>query len=798
MLLANIRFGMRLMLRHPGFGVAAVGVISLGIGATTAVFTFIRAVLLTPLPYPDPGRLVTIQAQAPALQRRSALTMAEFHALRERTDLFDSVATANSSEGNLTGVDDMEAVVAASVSDNLLQTLGVTPAVGVQVSNREHLADGRVQGVNVSYELWQRRWRGDPEIVGRSVEINNRQMTIVGVLPAGLRVYLGSVSALPPQVDIWFPGAPDVGVNNRAVPTIARLRQGVTLGSAQAALDAWIPTFMSENPASYSFTGPVALSVTSLHDDVARESRPALLALGGAVGFVMLIACANLGNLLLARTMSRRRELAVRAAIGASRGRIVIQLATEAAALASAGIVGGLLIAQWTIDALKSLAPASLPRQELIGIDISIALFAVAVSFGTTIVAGLLAAWLATGRHAWNAVMRGEMESSGRTRAARTGLGAGQIAVSLVLLVAAGLLVRTFVNYRNVPLGFNPAGVLTMQVQLPVSVFDNVEKRLAFFDAALENVRQIGGVRHAGLGFPLPLAGIRFFEQVAVAGGEARTVSASIASPGYLESLEVPLRSGRYLDRADLRRDIFAVILDEMLAGQLFGTSDVLGQRLLLGRGREATVVGVSAPVRNVALRGEPTPHIWVPYSANAFTGMTLTVRAEGDPMRLATVVKEAVERLGPGRPIRRIRPLSDNVAAATADARFALFVIGAFAVMAVALAMVGVYGIAAHAVERRRREIAVRLALGANASRVMTLVLREGAILTGCGVVAGTAASLAVTRYLNTLLFEVSSRDAITFAAVAALIASAAIAATAVPSIRAVRTDPMKTLRAD
>ena len=564
MLLANIRYGIRLMLRHPAFGIAAVGVISMGIGATTAVFTLIRAVPLTPLPYPDPGRLVTIQAQAPSLPGPSPLTMAEFNALRERTDLFESVATANPSEGNLTGVEDMEAVVAASVSDNLLTTLGVTPALGVQVSNREHIANRRVHGVNVSYELWQRRWRGDRAIVGRSVEINNLPMTIVGVLPAGLRVYLGSTSGLSPEVDIWFPGAPDVG-NSRDVSTIARLRDSVTLGSAQAALDVWITRFISENEASYSFSGPVALSVVHLHDDVARTSRPALLALGGAVGFVLLAACANLGNLLLARTMSRRRELAVRAAIGASRGQIVIQLATEAAAFASVGVVGGLLMAQWAIDGLKWLAPASLPRQELLGIDVSIALFAVAVSFGTAIVVGLLAAWSATGREAWTA-MQGETKSPGRARAARLGLGAGQIAVSLVLLVAAGLLGRTFVNYRKVPLGFNPAGVLTMQVQLPVSVFDNVEKRLAFFDAALERVRQIGAVRAAGLGFPLPLDGVTLFEQVGVPGGEARSVSASIALPGYLESLEVPLRSGRYFDRTDLRRDIFPVILDETLA----------------------------------------------------------------------------------------------------------------------------------------------------------------------------------------------------------------------------------------
>ena len=421
----------------------------------------------------------------------------------------------------------MEVVVAASVSDNLLTTLGVTPALGVQVSNREHVANRRVHGVNVSYELWQRRWRGDRAIVGRSVEINNLPMTIVGVLPAGLRVYLGSTSGLSPEVDIWFPGAPDVG-NSRDVSTIARLRDGVTLDSAQAALDVWITRFISENEASYSFSGPVALSVVHLQDDVARTSRPALLALGGAVGFVLLVACANLGNLLLARTMSRRRELAVRAAIGASRGQIVIQLATEAAAFASVGVVGGLLMAQWAIDGLKWLAPSSLPRQELLGIDVSIALFAVAVSFGTAIVVGLLAAWSATGREAWTA-MQGETESPGRARAARLGLGAGQTAVSLVLLVAAGLLGRTFVNYRKVPLGFNPAGVLTMQVQLPVSVFDNVEKRLAFFDAALERVRQIGAVRAAGLGFPLPLDGVTLFEQVGVPGGEARSTFAGIS-----------------------------------------------------------------------------------------------------------------------------------------------------------------------------------------------------------------------------------------------------------------------------
>ncbi len=809
MLLANIRYAIRLLLRSPGFAVAALTVIALGIGVTTSVFTVVRAVLLTPLPYPDPARLVSVRANDPALARPGPLTMAEFAALRDRTDLFRAVATANASEGNLTAANDMESVSAASVSDELMPTLGVSTFAGRPVSNAEDTAAGRVTGVNISYELWQRRWRGDPTLVGRTVEINNRPMTIVGILPADLRLYLGSAAGLPTQIDVWFPGAPDTGPRNRAVPTIARLNDAVPLSAAQSALNEWMAGFAAERPSDYP-TGPVSLSLTPLNDDVAHDVRPALLALAGAVGFVLLVACANLGNLILARTLARRRELSLRAAIGATRGQLVIQLVVEAATLASLGVVGGLLVTQWAIDGLRWLAPASLPRRELIAVDLPVALFAIAVSFSCALVAGLLAAWSATRRDASNA-LRGDPDALPSARSTRAALVSSQIALSLVLLVGAGLLTRAFINLRNVPLGFDPEGVVSMQIQLPLSrstattteqLFDTTEKRLAFLTAAASTAREVAGVRDAGIGFPLPLERFQLWQQVAARiDGPAQTVSTLIALPGYLETLRVPLRSGRLFNETDQRRDMPAIV-DEELATAFFGSTEVTGRRVYLraanGTNREAEVIGVAGSIRQMNLRAAPSPQIWLPYSMRAFAGVSLVFRTDGDPVRVAAAVEEAIEGLAPGRPISRVRPLSDYVDAAVADTRFAIFVIGAFAVLAMVLTGVGVYGIAAYSTERRRREIAVRMALGANAGRVVSLVLREATALTICGVAGGIATSLAVTRYLETLLFQVDSRDASTFVVVVLVIVAVALTATLIPAIRAVTVDPMRALRAD
>jgi putative ABC transport system permease protein len=366
-LFADVKFAVRILMRNPPYAFATVAVVALGVGFSTAVFSVVRGVLLEQLPYPEVERLVVFRASGEGLPDEPALTAEEFHAIVERTDVFEVVATANSSPASLTGVDDMERVTSASISDDSLSLFGLAPTAGRHVTSRDDVGPTWVRAVDISYELWQRRYHGDPAIIGRDIEVNNLKMTVAGVMPRGFRLYLGDGTGVAPQIDIWFPGAPDVG-SARSCPVVGRLRRGVTLSSAQAAMDAFMTHHIATHPASYR-TGAVRLTLTPLAHDVVRTVRPALFAFSAAVGFVLLVACANLTNLLLARGSARTRELAVRTAIGASRARITRLLVVESAVIAGLGALAGILMADWVRDGLLAIAPASLPRRENIVLD---------------------------------------------------------------------------------------------------------------------------------------------------------------------------------------------------------------------------------------------------------------------------------------------------------------------------------------------------------------------------------------------------------------------------------------------
>ena len=801
MLLRDVRVSLRTLRRNPSFALAALAVVALGIGATTAVFTVVRAVLLQPLPYREPDRLVVFRSDAPGFAHVPAITTQEFLALRDRTDIFEGIGTINDSHANLTGVEDMEAVSAASISDNFLPLLGVAPAMGRQVSSREDVGPRWVRAVNISYELWQRRWRGDPGLVGRHIEVNNLDLVVAGVMPRGFRTYLGAGTDVASRIDIWFPGAPDAGPDSRSVPAIARLAPGVTIAAAQRAVDAFMDPFIAAHAAGYR-TGRARLSLVGLGDDVVHAVLPALLALAGAVAFVLLVACANLTNLLLARACARTRELAVRTAVGASRGQLVAQLATESVVLACLGAAAGLVVAHWGIAALLHFAPPTLPRRESIGVDGVVAGFAAGMSLLCSLAFGLIPAW-----HATRTDVSGRLKHDpSATRGAgitRGVLVASQLALSLVLLVAAGLMARAFVSLHQVSLGFDPARVLRMRVDINRHRFDTPEKRWAFYTAVAAAVRQLPGIEEVGAGFPVPFDDVRVTQRFAVSADvPERSAAAFVAMPGYLEALRVPLLAGRYFTAADNGRPAPRVIVDQRLADLAWPGANAVGQRLLLGARTAARqwaeVVGVVAPVRTQDLRNEPTPQIWVTYVTKPYFESGLIVRAQSHPAALAAAVKRAVERLGGGRPVSDIRLLEDDVADATAETRFALFVLGTFALVAVVLTAVGVYGVVAYATARRTREIAVRLALGGGAPRVVALVLRESAASTAAGLIAGALMARGLTRYLESLLFRVGPNDLTTFGVVALVLGAVALGATTLPAMRAVRVDPMIALRSE
>ncbi len=800
--LGDVRFALRILARNPSYAAAAVTVLALGIGAVTAMFTVVRAVLLQPLPYRDADRLVTFRVDGPAVAHAPLLTGEEFFALRERTDVFEAVATVNDSQGSLTGVDDMEVVTAASVSDNYLPLLGASPVLGRTVNAREDLGTPYIRAVNVGYDLWQRRWRGDPALVGRHIEVNNIDVVVVGIMPRGFRAYLGSGTNLADHIDIWFPGAPDFTPTSRNVPGLAKLRRGVSIAAAQAAVDTFIAQFIAAHPSNYGL-GPVRLTVVRLDEDLVRDVKPALVALAGAVTFVLLVACANLTNLLLARATARARELAVRRAIGASRAHVVRQLTTESVVLWLFGAAAGLLVARWAVDALLQLAPSTLPRREQIGIDLTAAAFAAVVSLSCAAVSGLIPAWHAT-REDVTGTLKRDPATAPAGAMTRGLLVASQLALSLMLLVGAGLMTRAFLNLITVPLGFDPSHVLTLTVDARAfSANTSADERLRAYNGAADAGRRLPGVDSVAIGLPVPLSDTRLAQRFATGADAPEQVATQfIALPGFAETLHIPLRAGRTFTTADNVRSDPGVLVDERLAASAWPGRRAVGQRLMLGPSggtrTSAEVIGVVAHVQTIDVRADARPQIWVTYPTRLFFQMGIVVRTHGDPAAIAPAVRQTIEHLGPRRPLTDVRTLEDYVSAASADTMFALFVFSVFAIIAVVLTSVGVYGVVAYTTARRTREIAVRRALGADARAIVMLVLREGLAWTAGGVLAGATGARLLSRWLESLLFQVKSTDAPTLIVVAALLAAIALVASALPAIRAVGVDPMGALRSE
>jgi putative ABC transport system permease protein len=795
-MLRDIRVALRMLRRQASYAWSAIAVMALGVAAVTAVSSVLKGVLLTPLPYREPSRLALLRADLPGYPHQPLLTNIEYVALRDRPDLFDAVAAIVEATANLTSPDDMAPLTAAAISDNFLDTLGVTPWLGRSVTSRE--AGSRV--VNISYGLWQRHFHGDPGIVGRRIEINNTLMLVVGVLPPSFRLHLGPGVRVPPLVDVFY--ARGAGYDDdpfRGNVVIARLRRGVTLATATAAVDALAKNLVATNAGSYR-TGAARLSLDAVDREVASEVRPALLAIAGAVAFVLLAACANLTNLLVARVAGRSRELAIRASIGASRVHLVRQFMAEGLVIGVLGAAGGLLLAQWGVRVLLQLAPAALPRRDEISLDSAIAVLAVAVSVVSALIASAVPLWHAIRLDVASRLKRDALTWE-NARVTRGVLIAAQLALSLVLLAGFGLVARAFVNLRSVPLGFQPDNAATMYVQrFGTGTIEEARlARLAFYRQLRDAARGLPGVEQFGVGFPSPMSNVSMVQPFAVATGmPERTADGVIALAGFLEVLQVPLVDGRYFTTEDDNRPV--IIIDEHLAKELWPGQSALGRTLdiLTGRGSPTReIVGVVRHVQTQGLRSAGMPQIWMTYATRSYGQLNAVVRGT-NPMAIAPLVDRAAQRLGSGRPVRDVQLLADAVANATADTRFAVFVLGVFGALALLLAAVGVYGAVTHALVRRTREIAVRIALGARSRRIFGLAVGETAVWTAVGLVAGMFGALALTRYLETLLFQLEPTDALTLMVTAGFLALIALAAAALPALRASRVDPMLAMRAE
>ena len=799
-------YGARMLVRSPAFTAAAILALALGIGATTAVFSVVNAVLLRPLPYPAADRLVVMLHRGV-----NPVAPANFVDWRRQSTVFERLGAADLWSPNLTGGDVPETVKGLRLSADVFPMLGVPPLLGRALLLREE-EPGQDRVAILGYALWQRRFGGDAGIVGRTITLNGEAYTVVGVMPRGF--------SFPPfwatGTELWAPlalGDRAASRTGQSLRVFGRLKPGVSLDQARAEMGTITARLESEYPGTNR-----NVVVRRLDDAVVGDVRSALLVLLGAVGFVLLIACANVAHMLLARAAARQREVALRATLGATRARLIRQFLTESVMLGLAGGLAGVLLAMAGMQVLVSLSP-DLPRAETIGLDGAVLAFVVVVSVATGIAFGLVPALPASRRDVSDALKegaRGSTEGAGRHRL-RSLLVASEFAFALVLSAGAGLMIRSFVALQGIDPGFDPRRVLTMVVSVAGAQEGLPPRRAAFYQGLLERVRALPGVASASAINHLPLAGDIWGWPFNVEGrplpkpGETPTAAYRVVLPGYFHTMGVPILRGRDIADTDRLDSPGVVVVNEWLAAHHWPGEDPIGKRMTLEDPREnpswLTVVGV---VKN-AVRGDwaaaPDDEIFLPYlqtrsylerPTNAYAYLTLVVRASGDPSSLAPAIAGIVSSMDRGVPVSQVQTMDEIVAQSNARPRFYLLLLGAFAAAAVLLAAVGIYGVMSYSVSRRTNEIGVRMALGAKPSDVLRLIVGHGIVVALGGAVVGLAGALGLTRLMSSLLYGVGASDPPTFLAVSLLLGAVALAASYIPARRATRIDPLTALRCE
>ncbi len=813
---ADLRYAARTLAANPGFAAAAVLTLALGIGANGAVASVLRALLLRPLPYSQPERLVMVWSRWSEFPK--TWVSVEEARTWAAAGCFSGLALLHPEQANLTGAGEPERVGSARVSANAFEVLGVKPLLGRPFTAAE-VGSHPAGVVILSEALWRRRFGGAPGIVGSAIDLDGAPQTVVGVMPAGFELPTDYGSSTPAA--LWLPLREDLAGAYAFRPrggdhnyhAIARLLPGTSVAAARARLRALAGglTAAGTYPRSWHFE-PLVVPVA---EDVLGSLRGALLALGGAVGFVLLIACANVANLLLARGLGRRKELAVRMALGAGRGRLLRQLLAESCTLAALGGAAGLLLAWLGVRLILSLGPLEIPRLAEIGMDGGVAAFVALLALATALIFGLAPALQLSGSD-----LQASLREGGRG-AAGPGAGGGrlqglmvvaEVALAVVLVMGASLMIRTFWSLSRVDPGFRPARVLTLGISPPRARYPRAEPLVRLYDEILAEVRQVPGVRSAGAVRALPLAselgdwGLKV-EGYAPPPGENVAADWQIATPGYFETLGIPLRAGRTFTAADRRDSQPVIIISEALARRFWPGKDPLGRRIQVGgtTPRFSTVVGVVGDVRHNGLTAQVKGAWYLPRAqfdqstGSLIPGMTLVVAASaGNPADLAGPVRAAIHAVDPRLPVSEVRTLADVVGRAAGKQRFTMFFLLLCSGLALTLAAVGVYGVARFRVGARTREIGLRMALGAQAGQVLRLVVAQGMALLAAGLAAGLLASLVVTRSLGGLLYGVEAMDPPAMLATALVLALVALAANWLPARRAARVDPLVVLRGE
>jgi len=827
--LRECRYGLRMLGKSPGFAAVAILTLALGIGSATAIFSVVDAVLLRPLPYPNPQELVRIWERAPDGHRMN-LADPNFDDFRSQNEALSEMAVYASGPSAVSGGREPVRVDVAEVSRGFFSILGASPVRGRLFAPEELEVHGAPAAI-VSHDYWRRYLDGTPDLSGRRVALNGSVYPVVGVMPAGFD--------FPPGAAVWIARELDPELPSRTAHNwraIGRLRPGITVAQARANLETIAGRIQSRYGREVDLVGA---AVAPLHDAMVGDVRTALLTLSGAVGLLLLVACANVAGLLLARTSSRRRELAVRAALGASRGRLLQQFLGESIALAGAGGVLGIAIAFAAVRALPSILPANLPRQEGIAVSLPVLAFAVATSAAVAVALGLAAAWRAGRGDLGEALAAGSRGStgSGSSQRLRAALVAGEIAVTLVILVGAGLLGRSFARLVATSPGFRSDRLSTIEFSAPDRsqsgltpaiptvggpAAPEVVRQIALVDRLIARLRALPGVEGIGLAGAIPAAAgddladgtflvldgrpspANFDEWERLWRDKAATGRASyaVADEGYFRTLGIPLVAGRFFRDGDDWNAPHVAVISETLARQRWPGQDPIGRSINFGNmdGDLApmTIVGVAGDVRALGLDRPPTPIVYVSYRQRGLrpdATPTLLLRTAPSAPPVAAAARQVFRELAPDLPVR-VSTFGDEMGVWLADRRFLLLLVGVFAGAALLLAAVGIYGIVAFSVARRTQEIGIRMALGAARSDVLRLVVGEGARLAAFGLAAGVLASLAVTRLVASLLFGVTATDPGTFAGVAALLAAAALGASYLPARRAMRLDPSIALR--
>jgi putative ABC transport system permease protein len=800
-LLADLRFAARRLRAESVFTVVTVLTVALGIGATTAIFSAVNPILFEPLPYPDAGRIVTISEIGSDGSRNDG-TFGMYRGLAERARSFEALAVFKPWQPTMTGPDQPERFDGQRVSADYFRCLGVSPRLGRDFQK----ADDRLNGPNVVIlgdRLWRRRFGGDRTIIGRQITLDDSSYAVAGVMPKGFE------NVLAPSAELWAPLQYDMS-QGRAwghhLRMVGRLRPGVGVRQAAREVDMVGHAVLKEqHPETYG--RDVKLVAASLHDDVTRGVKPALLAILGAVILVLVIACVNVTNLLIARGVRRRGEFALRAALGAGRNRLIRQLFTECLLLAAMGGAAGMAVARLGVRALVTLSPPGLPRLGAIGVDGAVLLFGLGVTALTGVAFGLIPALQAARSDPHLELQHGSRRSAGGHRRARSALVVAEVALALVLLVSSGLLLRSLGRLFAVAVGFDSSHLLTLQVQTSGHRFDGEGATYRFFAQALEEVRRVPGIEAAAFTSQLPLSGDLDEYGVHFEAGPARPAQSYSAfryavSPGYVETMRIPVRRGRPLEETDRVGAPFVALISESLARLRFPGANPIGQRLRIGpaEGPPYTIVGVVADVRQMSLAVSQSDAVYIPASQWLFAdpAMSLVVRGRGDAAALAPAVRAAVWSVDKDQPVVRVATMDSLLAASQAERRFALILFEAFSLAALLLAAAGIYGVLTGSVAERTREIGVRSALGATRRDILALVVRQGMRLTGLGVAVGVAGAAAATQAIAAMLFGVSRVDPVTYLAVIALLAGVAVIACGVPAWRAARVDPASTLRAE